>query len=212
MSNFDNEIYQKEFKDDSQNASSINLNQHIKSETKDYEDNSQSVYTTYPNEYENDYSYPDEGSWQQSYVNKKEILIPDESSCASNSSDQRNLNEVTATKTVEMPDFNKPPPLQPSNAPMLQDQTLYMLQEQMGYQTKLLEHISQMASSMANVMEQHVEAVETQTKAMHRQALATERHTTVMNAFVDMVREKMFKGNSQKRTTADAENSTNDIL
>ncbi|XP_065357303.1 uncharacterized protein LOC135951558 isoform X1 [Calliphora vicina] len=190
------------------------VNSNIKRESEEYEHDNQTMKPTFSNEYDNEYSYPDEQSLQESYADEKEILLPDESSCGSYTYAPPELKPRTQQTSVNHQasgiNYATPPPLQPSNA-RLMDQTLYTLQNQMDHQTKLLEHMSQMSGTMTDLMERQVKAVEKQTEAIRRQAAATEHHTLVLNSFMDMIRDKMQKGNSMK-TTASTRNFVNNIL
>ncbi|KAI8117062.1 hypothetical protein CVS40_10975 [Lucilia cuprina] len=190
--------------------------QTIKTETEDYDGhhNNQTVQATFTNEYDNEYSYPDEEPLEESYADDTQLFIPAETSCTS-----FNYSQSKATAQQQIPfqqsenihQFSKPPPLQPSNARLF-DQTFYTLHNQMEHQTKLLEHLTQMSSTMANLMERQVLAVEKQTEAIKRQASATEHHTRAMQSFIDMIREKMLKGSSTQKSTSSAANLANNIL
>ncbi|XP_058986098.1 uncharacterized protein LOC101897536 [Musca domestica] len=81
-----------------------------------------------------------------------------------------------------------------------------VLKNQMIHQTKLLEHMSRVSNNMAQLMERQVTAIEKQTEAVRRQAIAMEHHTLVMNSFVDMIRDKMPKTNSNNRTANSGHN------
>ncbi|XP_065355943.1 uncharacterized protein LOC135950328 [Calliphora vicina] len=183
-------------------ATSTKVAQFLRTEWEEFEQNSQSMYSTNSNEYADEYSYPDRHSSQLSDTELHETLIPDESPYDSYS--YNNHEDPDSRNTVNQPSVSNhdtPPPLRPANTRLL-DQTLYTLQNQMEHQTKLLEHLSQISSTMAGLMERQVNAVEKQTEAMRRQASATEHHTLVMNNFVDMIRDKMPKANSKTSTTS----------
>ncbi|KAI8117063.1 uncharacterized protein LOC111687944 [Lucilia cuprina] len=199
-------------------ATSSKVAQFLRSEWEEYGENSQTMNSTHSNEYADEYSYPDRHSSQVSDTELHETLIPDESPYDSYTYTEASTEETLTRSTVQPPPMQHhlqhqqtsvqqqhhnhqqpnsiPPPLQPANTRLL-DQTLYTLQNQMEHQTKLLEHLSQISSTMASLMERQVLAVEKQTEAMRRQASATEHHTLVMNNFVDMIRDKMPKTNSK---------------
>ncbi|KAM7353763.1 uncharacterized protein ACRADG_005706 [Cochliomyia hominivorax] len=190
----------------------------IKSEIEDYEENSDAMQMTYVNDYGNDYSYDDEQSMQEHYGNiTNESVIPDESSCNSYNYAPPDMEDNTQHSSINQHnaniDYNTPPPLKPSNFHR-QDQKLNTLQNQMQHQTKLLEHMSQMSSTIASLMQRQTEAIEKQTIAILRQASATEKHTMVMNTFLDMIQTKMQKGNLPKSNNSNASttNLDNDIL
>lgn len=146
-------------------------------------------------EYDDEYSYPDRPSGHQSDGEVQETLIPDETPYEDAYTYAPPLqDEQQSNGQPSVVNQASPPPLRPSNTRLL-DQTLYTLQNQMEHQTKLLEHLSQISSTIASLMERQVHAVEKQTEAMRRQATATEHHTLVMNNFVEMIRDKMPKPN-----------------
>ncbi|XP_037819763.1 LOW QUALITY PROTEIN: rac guanine nucleotide exchange factor JJ-like [Lucilia sericata] len=153
---------------------------------------------------------------EESYADDTQLFIPEETSCNSISYGQSNVKQPTAQQQIPFQQprniqFPNPPPLQPSNARIL-DQTFFTLQNQMEHQTKLLEHLSQMSSTMANLMERQVLAIEKQTEAIKRQASATEYHTRTMNNFIDMIRDKMLKGSSSQKAASSTANLANNIL
>lgn len=185
----------------------------IKSETEDYIVNSETIHMTNSNDYDNDYSYNDDEHFlQERYENTNESIIPDESTNHSYAYNQQDIDDSAQQQIPS--EHTAPPPLQPSNC-RLPDQSLYALQQHMEHQTKLLEHMSQMSSTMAGLMQRQTDAIEKQTIAMLRQASATEKHTMVMNTFMDMIRTKMQKNNNnttKKRDSGTTINLDSDIL
>lgn len=185
-------------------ATSTKVAHFLRSEWEDCEQSSQSMPSTNSNDFGDEYSYPDAQSSQQYNQQLPETLIPDENPYDPYSYDRQDF-EQPALRAVNPPpvlNYRSLPPLLPANNRLL-DQTMYTLQNQMENQTKLLQHLSQISSTMAGLMERQVNAVEKQTETMRRQASATEHHTLVMNSFIDLLREKVPKANSRTSTNKD---------
>ncbi|KAM7351055.1 uncharacterized protein ACRADG_004038 [Cochliomyia hominivorax] len=194
-------------------ATSAKVAHFLRNEWEDYEQNSQSMPSNNSNDFDDEYSYPDRHSTQTANAELQETLIPDESPYDSYSYSTQNMDHIMAKPTMNQTNVTNhaiTPQIRISDTRLL-DQTLYTLQNQMEHQTKLLEHLSQMSSTIAGLMERQVHAVEKQTEAMRRQATATEHHTLVMNNFVEMIRDKMPKTNL-RASTSTANNLSNGSL
>ena len=178
----------------------------MRSESEEYEQSYESMHSTLSNDFADEYSYPDRVT--NSLHGTQESLIPDEQPYDSFNYSQDDDDDVEQQQQQQQQQFHQrttthainahrsPPPLQPANSRLI-DQTLYTLHNQIEQQSKLLEHLSQISSTMANLMERQVNAIEKQTEAIRRQASATEHHTLVMNNFVEMIRDKMPRVNSK---------------
>ncbi|XP_073823690.1 uncharacterized protein isoform X2 [Musca autumnalis] len=111
------------------------------------------------------------------------------------------FNHFVVSTTPKPSDANHSTSTSTSSSSFNQD-ILNVLKSQMLHQTKLLEHMSRVSNNMSQLMERQVAAIEKQTEAVRRQAIAMEHHTLVMNSFVDMIRDKMPKTNSNNRQSS----------